>query len=93
MFCFYAKQQRVIAENFTMVRNNLQERERSYQESKNWCKSLLSWSPWLTTLFTVVDRPLILLLLALAVEVCLLSCLFNYVKQKVNSVNLLVLRG
>lgn len=66
--------------------------ERRCQASNNWCQSLFSWSPWLTILLMVMVGPLILWLLALRIGLCLFNSILGYVKQRINSVKLLVLR-
>lgn len=76
-----------------MVRNNVKEREKRCQGSDSWYQLLFSCSPWLTTLLKSIAGPLIFLLLALTKGPCLLNCLLNYVKERVNSVKLLILRG
>lgn len=79
--CFYANKLGVIKESLAMTEKNL-----------GGGGSPWSLVPWLTTLLTAIAGPLILLLLAVTTEPYMFNYLLNYVKQRVNSVKVLILR-
>lgn len=54
-------------------------------------QSLFTWSPWMTTLLSALDRQLILILINLMVEHHILDCMANYIKERISSVKLLAL--
>lgn len=86
----YAKQSSIIRKNLAMVRENLKERERVIDQIIGIHLCLLV--PMAEHLTVSVSQPLILILIRLAVRTCILSCMASYIKQRINSEKLLVLR-
>lgn len=82
--CFCINQSGIIRESLSRFRNNLNEREQRYQNSNNQYQSLFLWPPWL--LLTAIGGPLIFC----SPDKTLLDQL-KYIKQRLNSIKLLVL--
>ena len=68
-----------------------QKKER--EMSQNWFESWFSSSPWLTTLRSSLAGPLIILFLLFTFRPCLLNKLINFIKGRINMVQLRVLRS
>lgn len=74
------------------VREGLAQRKRELEAQQGWFESWFQQSPWLTTLISTLVGPLIVLLLKLTFGPCILNKLVTFVKQSINTVQLLVLR-
>ena len=61
--------------------------------SQNWFESWFNSSPWFTTLISSLVGPLIILLLLLTFRPCLLNKLVAFIKSRINTVQLMVLRS
>ena len=72
------------------MRGISQEKEREAQG--NWFEAWFNKSPWFTTLVSTLADPFVLLGLILTFGPCILNKLINFVKNRVNTVQLLVLR-
>ena len=74
------------------VREGLERRKREREAQQGWFESCFRNSPWLTTLLSTLMGPLIILLLLLTFRPCLLNKLLAFIKQRLNMVQLMVLR-
>ena len=91
--CFYIDHSGIIKDNMTKIREGLANRKKEWEASQSWFKSWFNFSPWLTTLVSAIVGPLILLLLALTIGPCIINKLIAFVKDRINTVQLMVLRA
>uniref|UniRef100_A0A8I3X5S6 Envelope glycoprotein n=1 Tax=Callithrix jacchus TaxID=9483 RepID=A0A8I3X5S6_CALJA len=91
--CFYANRSRLIRESLSLVRQNLETRKQLREALESWYQKMFSWFPWLTSLLTGLVGPLALLLLGLMFGPCLLNRLFKFIKSRVDSIKLMILRS
>ena len=61
--------------------------------SQNWFESWFNSSPWFATLISSLVGPLSILLLLLTFGPCLLNKLVAFIKSRINTVQLMVLRS
>ena len=74
------------------VRKGLAQRKREREAQQEWFESWFQQSPWLTTLISTLVGPFIVLLLILTLEPCILNRLITFVKEHINTAQVLVLR-
>ena len=74
------------------VKKGLAQRKRKREAQQRWFKSWFQQSPWLTTLISTLLGPLLVLLLMLTFGPCIINRLVAFVKECINTVQLLVLR-
>ena len=79
----------VVRESLAKIREGLSQRKREREKFESWFSS----SPWLMTLISSLAGPLITLLLLLTFRPCLLNKLINFIKGRINMVQLMVLRS
>lgn len=91
--CFYVNHSGVIRELLAKVRENLDRCRREREESRSWGHSLFAFSPWLTTLISSLIGPLVILSLLLTFRLCILSKLLQYIKQRLRTTQLMVMRS
>ncbi|XDB60576.1 hypothetical protein AB1E18_013943 [Capra hircus] len=89
--CFYADHTGIVRESMAKVREGLAQRKREREAQQGWFKSWFQQSPWLTTLISTLLGPLLVLLLMLAFGSCVINRLVAFVKERINTVQLLVL--
>ena len=83
----------VVRESLAKIREGLSQRKREREMSQNWFESWFNSSPWFTTLISSLVGPLIILLLLLTFGPCLLNKLMAFIKSRMNTVQLMVLRS
>ena len=74
------------------VKKGLAQRKRKREAQQRWFKSWFQQSPWLTTLISTLLGPLLVLLLMLTFGPCIINRLVAFVKKRINTVQLFVLR-
>ena len=72
------------------VREGLAQSKREREVQQGWFESWFQQSPWLTTLISTLLGPLLVLLM-LAFGSCVINRLVAFVKERINTVQLLVL--
>jgi hypothetical protein len=73
------------------VREGLAKQKKERKQSQGWFESWFNSSPWLTTLISILLRPLILLLL-LTFGPNILNCSVTFVKECKGTVQLMLLK-
>ena len=74
------------------VRKGLAQRKREREAQQGWFESWFQQSPWLTTLISTLLGPLLVFLLMLTFGPCITNRLVAFVKERINTVQLFVLR-
>lgn len=90
--CFYVNHSGVIKQSLAEVRRRLKEQDYNGVNHQNWYESLFSRSPWLTSVISAVTGSLFVFLLALTCRPCILNALSNFIKARVQSIQIMVLR-
>lgn len=72
-----------------LLRKCIMDRE---QREPGWYERLFNWSPWLTNFLLALVRLIVLLLLVLSIGPCIINQLVAFIKEQVNTVQLMVLR-
>nr|KAF6398595.1 hypothetical protein HJG59_010440 [Molossus molossus] len=89
--CFCANHSGIIRQSMQELQKRLRERELEERSHESWYQSLFNWSPWLTTLISAIAGLLFLLLLGLTCGPIVLNKLIAFIKERVQSVKLMVL--
>lgn len=91
--CFYVNKSGVIRESLAKVREGLEQRRKEREARTGWFESWFSTSPWWTTLLSTLLGPLTVIILILTVGPCLLNKLMTYIRQRLGTIQLMVLRS
>lgn len=89
---FYTDHSEIVRESMAKVREGLAKQKREREQQQGWFESWFNHSPWLTTLLSSLAGLLIILLLLLTFGPCLINRLVAFVRDLVNTVQLMVLR-
>lgn len=90
---FYVNHSGIIKESLAKVRESIERCQREQENSKSWHHSLFDNSPWLTTLISTITGSLIIFLLLLTFGPCIIKKLLQYIKQRLGTIQLMVMRS
>ena len=90
--CFYADHTGIVRDSMAKVREGPNKRKKEREQEAGWFESWFSASPWLTTLLSTLLGPLAILLLTLTLGLCIIKKIINFVQNRFNAVQLMVLR-
>lgn len=90
--CFYADHTGLVRDSMTKLRERLKHRQKLFESEQGWFEGLFNRSPWLTTLISTLVGPLIILFLLLTFGPCILNRLVAFIKERINTVQVMVLR-
>lgn len=91
--CFYLDHSGVVKDSMAKVRERLAARQRERESRQGWFESWFNKSPWFTTLISTLLGPLlIILLLLLTFGPCVLNRLVTFIRERISSVQVLMLR-
>ena len=90
--CFYADHTGVVRESMAKVREGLAVHKREQEAQQGWFESWFHQSPWLTTLISTLLGLLVILLLILTFGPCILNRLITFVRERISTVQVMVLR-
>lgn len=76
----------------TTLRKWLEARDREQKAHQKWFESWHTQSPWLTTLVSTLEGPLVILILLLTIGPYVLNRLVTYVCDSLGQVNLMIIR-
>ena len=91
--CFYVNHLGTVRESLAKIREGPIQRKREREKSQSWFESWFNSSPWFATLISSLVGPLIILLPLLTFRPCLLNKLVAFIKRRINTVQLMVLRS
>ena len=74
------------------IKKRLAQRKQKHEAQQRWFESWFQQSAWLTTLIATLLEPLLVLLLMLTFGPCITNRLVAFVKKRINTVQLFVLR-
>lgn len=67
-------------------------RKKEREQHQGWFESRFNSSPWLTTLISVITGPLVILLLLLTLGPCMLNRLLTFIRERISTVHVMMLR-
>ncbi|NXO46837.1 ENV1 protein, partial [Locustella ochotensis] len=88
--CFYADHTGVVRDSMAELRDRLNQRKKDQEAQQNWFESWYNRAPWLTTLLSSLVGPFTILLLILLFGSCILNKLVAFVKNHLESANILL---
>lgn len=90
--CFYADHTGVVRDSMQKLRKRLKKRKRDHEAQQGWFESWYSKSPWVTTLFSALAGPVLIIFLLLVFGPCLINRGLAFVKNRINAVQLMALQ-
>lgn len=76
----------------TKLRERLDKRSKERVSHRGWFERWFNQSPWHTMLISTLAGPLIILFLLLTFGPCILNKLVVFVKERINTIQIMVLR-
>ncbi|NXS97058.1 ENVT1 protein, partial [Jacana jacana] len=73
-------------------RMGLEKRKLEQEAQSSWYETWFNHSSWLTTLISILAGPLIMLMLALTLGPCVINKFVNFVKNRLEKVQLMVMK-
>ena len=90
--CFYIDHSGVVQKSLQKVREGLSRQKQETENEQSWFESWFQRSPWLTTIVSTLLGSLIVLLLTLTFGPYILNWLMSFVKERLNTIQIMVLR-
>lgn len=92
-FDFYVNHSGVSGESLAKFRESTDRLQRVRENPQNWYHSLFDSSPLLTTLISTLMGPMVILLLFLTFGPHIINKHFQYMKQRLGTIQLVVMRS
>ncbi|NXR35514.1 ENV1 protein, partial [Zosterops hypoxanthus] len=73
------------------LRDRLAQRKRDREAQQGWFELWFNQSPWLTTLISTLNGPVMMFLLILIFGPCVLNKLVSFVKKRLEKVNVMLM--
>lgn len=83
--CFYADHTGIVRDSVQKSRERLEKRKRDRKAQQRWFELWFSESPWMTTLFSALAGPIIIICLLLIFGFCLINKGLAFVKARMNA--------
>ena len=90
--CFYADHTGVVRESMAKVRQGLAQQKREKEAQQGMVRILVSTLPLADHLVSTLLDPLVMLILMLTFGSCILNRLVSFIKERINTILLMVLR-
>lgn len=90
--CFYVDHSGVIKDSMAKLRERLDRRRRERESRQGWYENWFDRSPWFATLISTLVGPLVILFLLITFGPCILNKLVAFVKERINTIQVMVLR-
>ena len=90
--CFYADHTGVVRESMAKVRQGLAQQKREKEAQQGMVRILVSTLPLADHLVSTLLDPLVMLILMLTFGSCILNRLVPFIKERINTIQIMVLR-
>lgn len=90
--CFYVDHSGVVKDSMAKLRERLDKRQKERESRQGWFEGWFNRSPWFATLISTLAGPLIILFLLVTFGPCILNKLVAFVKERMNTIQVMVLR-
>ena len=90
--CFYVDHSGAIRDSMSKLGERPEKRQQDREATQNWYEDWFSKSPWMTTLFSALTGPLLILFFLLTIGPCIINKLIAFVRQRISAGQILMLR-
>ncbi|XP_015672362.1 MLV-related proviral Env polyprotein-like [Protobothrops mucrosquamatus] len=85
--CFYSDKSGIVQDSMHELRKRLKDREQERASQHSWYQSMFNFSPWITTLFSAIAGPCIILLLLCMIGPCVFTRVLQILKDRLNGLD------